>query len=300
VAKYDTDELLATVKRRGLIPANQVTFADADFLKDCSNELESSILPALVELRGEFLLATKSYAITANQATYRVPSRATGGTIRRLHILGSDGSIRELEERDQKEIARLGLNTAVGTPCFYVFDGAYIRLYPTPATTVDTLVVTYPIAPNRLVTVASVGRITGISVDRTVLTISGANSNLATATVFDICRSTPHFDHLEVDLTGTYATGGSTTVTFGSAVNSEIVVGDWVCVAGETASPQIPKELHICIGLRAASSALAALGDAGLSKKLLDEADAKEKKLYAMLKPRNKAAVPDITNDWWF
>lgn len=299
MAKYDNAELVATLQRRGLVPNNQPTFTTTEFLLDCSQEMDSVLVPKLLKSHAEFFVAIQPYSITEGEMYYRVPARAIGNKLRFVRIVAVDGSYRTLEERDPKDVTKLGLNElAYGNPQFYVFEAGNIVLYPTPSSTNgDTLQLGYYCRPGRLVPTTTVGIISSFNGDRTVVTLTGSVSAFTGITSFDIVRATNGFETLAMDKAGTYAAG---VVTFSSAVSSIVSAGDQICLPGEAGVPQVPSELHICIGLRGAAASLKALGDLELADKLVKEAEAKEKEFFEMIAPRNDAGAKDLTNDWWF
>lgn len=301
MAKYDAAELLATMKRRGLVPTNQGTFTDAEFLLDASGVLETAIHPIVVQSRGEQGQQTKDHALVSGTKKYRVPYRAAG--IRQILIVQSDGRERMLDEFDPRQMTELGINqNNTGAPLWYTLERDYVVLYPTPGETATLRIRYYP-TPNKLVGSAFIGVVTSKpAVNQVVVTIGASVGTTFNANaVVDLVRANPTFEHLDMDITITTNSGGGTpTLTFGANYNTDLEIGDQVCLAREAHVPQVPTSLHLPLALRSIGPALRAMGDHKLAKELEDEATALENSAKLLLSPRNAAATKDIADFTWF
>lgn len=300
MAKYDTTELVALMQRRGLVPANQGTFSTAEFLLDASAQLEAGFIPLLVQANKDYGVYAKDYAITAGQARYDVPSRSSMMGLRDIFVVATDGTVGPaLVERKPEELSRLGLNTlTTGEPEFYYLEHNEIVLYPIPSATTGTLRVKYCMKPSRMVLPATVAIIaTKPSVNS--VTVAAANGIVST-NVVDIVRAVPGFDLLDQDLTVTVAAGPPITFTFSASYSSRVAVGDQVCLARESAVPQIPAEFHLPLALVGIGPHLRALGNKKLADDLRDEAKELVVGILGAVSPRNRGATPDIASYDWF
>ena len=57
-AAFTSDKLIRSVKRRAMIPENQSTFLDADFLEFANEEISLGLLPSILRLHEDYLLFT--------------------------------------------------------------------------------------------------------------------------------------------------------------------------------------------------------------------------------------------------
>ena len=293
MAKFDTTEVFALMKRRGFVPTNTGSFTESDFLLAASEEIEAHILPKLIEAKSKHLFQTKTHALVASTATYRIPDRCAA--ILAVWLRQSDGRETPLDEEEVERIPFLGINAnQTGTPRFYTIEGQFLTLYPTPVGASGTLVIKYQLRPSRLVKVSEAGLITSVAGYPNSVAYS-AGSNLTGATVFDIIRA-KGFDLIAVDITGA---GGGGSVTATAQIPAEAAVNDYVCVAGETPIPNLPMGLHLPAAMRGVGSIIAAKGDFQLAAWLANEAEKKEAAVLNSLVPRNKDEQQDIVNPDW-
>lgn len=303
MAKWDSAELLATMKRRGMVPTNQGTFSDADLLLDATFEMESVIISALIEAHGEYAVQVAAdVPLVVGQDHYAIPTRSVGLGLRDMVLISNSGSIDPVYERDPKELARLNLTTLPAKPRFYYMEGNKIVLHPTPDSTYGSLRMKYHMRPGRLVPVTSARQVDSIgapSGGNIILTLaSNKPGSWSTATPFDLIGANPGFDVLAMDVTASAV--GTATVTVPAAATTGFAVGDWVALAGEAPMPRIPPELHLPLALRAIAPALRALGNKKLADDLVNESDNLIKSVVAIICPRNKAAEKDIVSYEWF
>lgn len=301
----DCDELLATLKVRGMIPESAGSWTDAALLKAAFDEAQTWLLPLLINARSEFLVKVEDIAVVANQGSYRPNARVAA--IRQVAFLRADGTEYELTEIAPPKKTEWGLQpTRTGQPQFYTFEDSVITLWPKPGAAGDSLRVRYHYRPNRYAVLADTCAITafpgGAAAGYTRLAVSSIPVAMNAAAAVDITRSTPNFDLLAFGLAPgvAIATAGTSidvlTASLPGAPNA-IAIGDRVALANYTAFPNMPPELHLCAALRAASSVVKSKGDKTLSESLLGEAVTKERSLLAgILAPRSKGNALRLGN----
>jgi hypothetical protein len=306
LALYDCDELLTKLKLRGHIPVSSGSWTDARLLEAASDEAEEWLLPLLVNARGEFLVKTQDIPFVANQRSYRPTYRVAA--IRQVSILRADGTEYPLEELNPPQKTALGLAPSrTGQPTFYTWEDGVLTLWPVPGSTGDSVRVRYHYRPNRLALPSDAVTISAIAIDTpsagyTRFTVSTIPAAMHAAPALDFIRATPNFDVLAFDVAPRVAisTGGTVIDTASSAMPSApnaIVVGDRIVLARYTPFPNMPSELHLCAGLRAAASAVRSRGDKAMADSLVQEAAAKEASLLrGILAPRSKGNPHRIAN----
>jgi hypothetical protein len=253
------------------------------------------ILPAIHEVRADFGVVTKDYAITAAQADYRVPSRAAFGVVREVSIIDANGvNGTDLPLATVEEMVRYG---GSGTPVRHVIEGDRIVLLPTPAATTGTLRVKYYRRPSALVAASTSAdeqphAITS-GATTTQITI-GTHAFDQTGETIDIVQAKPPFDVLAMDVPVT--TVDATTVSIGTAVTTA-AVGDYICGPGETPIPQLQAELHPVLAIGAAAEVLRRVKD-GQANAREAEFMAKLSAVVSAMAPRNHGETPRVVNHY--
>lgn len=230
---WTSTDLIARVKRRGIIPAAQATWLDADFLETADEEILSFILPLLRKVREDYYLQSTDFTIVAG-SEYRIPPRALGGALRDLQLLTSSSEVKHppritIDELDDE---------AVGAWGAYFFGGV-IRLLEVEPSDYPTLRMVYYLRPSSLVDPSAVGVVQSFNATAKTITLVSAPAAFTGITSWDIVRAKPGFDMLAFDKAGTIA---GTTITYSTALPADLEVGDYVCLPEQTPVPQIPAE----------------------------------------------------------
>lgn len=287
---FTTTALLASVKRRGMLPSSDQTLTTADYLAFGTEELQTYVMNLLLSANEDYATATADTTIVSGTNSYSLPARASNESLRNVLYLEA-GSYVPLIRTNPQDVPG---TTDTGTPhSYYFFDDAIV-LVPTPSAA-GTLRLQYFRRPSALVAASAAATISSINGARTVVTTTATIPSTITNTVtVDVVSHTPGFRILTMDaaLTGTVS---GTTITFSSALPASVVAGDYVCLAGESCVPQIPVEAHPLLAQRIVVKALEALGD----KKAADAEKTSErmsKSLLARLLPRTTGSIRYVVN----
>ena len=68
-----TDEVLAGVKRRAVVPTNQVTLDDDDIIKLIDDVIKVHVVPMVDSANGEFFVTSETTNLVAAQSKYDIP-----------------------------------------------------------------------------------------------------------------------------------------------------------------------------------------------------------------------------------
>jgi hypothetical protein len=292
VADYTTTALLASVRRRGLLPPTaDETLTTEDYLEFANDELISTVVPLVLSTREEYFVVDADITTVPNQAEYDIPDRALGMKLRDVRVANGSGRYLELPRLEPERVndyAQLA-NGVSG----YFLKANQVVLVPTP-TSATTLRVSYYRRPNRLVTTDAVLPVTGRT-SSTAATYAGTPPTTFTSgTSVDVIKHAPGFDSfLDGGVINT-PSGGTVTFTTGT-LPTTVTAGDYVCLAGETPIPQIPPELHPFLAQRVLVRALEALGS---QKQAVAEATAERMRVAALefLTPRADGSSRIIVN----
>lgn len=286
---FTSTELLASLKRRGFIPSSTNTLSAADFFKVVDDETQTYIVPLLLEVREEYLVASEDIEITAGTSEYFIPERAIAGKLRDLTLSDGNGGYKSLS-RFEPEGVDTFTSTSSGAGGFYLQGNKIILV----GSSTGTLRATYYERPNRVVATSAVGEITAINTGTKEVTVSGTcPSTFTTSVSYDFVKGKPGFDTLGKDYSASAV--GASSVTFSSTLPTDLAVGDFVCLAQETPIAQIPVELHPLLAQRVAATILQALGDPK-AKVAYDVAADMERRALKVLTPRTEGSSRYVVN----
>lgn len=289
-----TTLLLDAIKRGVTVPANQVRFSDADFLKFADEETEATILPMLTSIRQEFLVKNKTVACVANTQKYKIPYRAVGRTLRDLKLArSSDTTFIKTLAYVSPEDASVYTTTMSGEPFGFTVEGDFVKLLPTPLSSDLSIVYYYLLKPSYLVPVTSAGLITAINTTTGVVTISTAVSAFTTGATMDIVDGKSGCSVKAEDIVNTNVS--STAITFTPAdLPSDIAVGDYVALSNQTPVVQLPDELHQSLVQAVICRILEALGDSEMYSIAVERLKRKLEVAQQLLTPRVESEIPVV------
>jgi len=257
---FTTEELLSDIKQRAMVPTDQTTFTSSDLLRFATDELRMALLPTLLAEREEFYLSETgaTQSIVASQAAYQIPARAVGQMLRDVLLVDSDSRVYNLKRIEYDEIPNYQFS-GTGTPEFFCLRNNKIVLFPTPSTTAASaydLLTPYYTRPSKLIEVTAAAQVASMA--GSTVTVTSLPSTIANGASIDFIRDTGGFECLAIDQTITGVAG--TVLTFAS-VPTDLTVGDWVALAGQSPIPQLPAELHPLLAERVARKVMKSIGD---------------------------------------
>jgi hypothetical protein len=289
---YTVARLLADLRRRGQIPeSSDRSFSTDDLVAMVSDETQSYMAQLLMSVREEFFVTDYDVTTVANQSGYRIPPRAVGSKVRQ--VLVSNGSGYQILQRVEPRAKWDYQFSGAGAPVAYFLKGTTIELLPTPSAGL-TLRMQYFRRPNTVVYDDECGLITAINTGTRVVTISASVDDFSSSETYDFIRGEPGFETLAMDQAAAVS-GGGTTLTFTNTLPTDLAVGDYVALAGQTPIPQLPVEMHQLLAQRTVVKVLEAMGDPKVStaKSMCDEERARA---LTMLTPRSEGDSKYIIN----
>lgn len=249
-----------------MIPASsEGSFSRQDLLALMTEELQTYVVPMLMEVREEYLVVPYDVTTTTSQ-TYRLPPRAVGSKLRQV-LIGPNETNLVLLQRVEPKVQYTAYNAPFGLglgwnnvpyPVGYYFQNASIKTLGS-VTAGQLLRMMYFLRPNDLVDVDECGVITAINTGTNAVTVNSAPISFDTTATYDFVRSQPGFETLGMDRAATTVVGD--VVTFTATLPTDLVVGDYVCLAGQAPVAQVPVECLPLLTQRLVVKVLESLGD---------------------------------------
>lgn len=298
-----SNKLISSIKRRAMIPSDQVTFENLDFLEMLNEEILYFGVQHLMSTYEEYLVTFQDFPLTANQVSkeFKIPSRAIGNKLRGLFYVDTSGDLYELARialEDLPNYNNNAINFANGfSSAFYIQDNKVILVDEVPFSG-GSLRMYFYLKPNKLVEEKRAGKITAIDTISGTITVDNFPANLSQLGKVDLVQADSPNKILKYDLTPTATSAPTKSLTLNPAdLPSDLVIGDYLNFAGETIVPQFPTELHAILAQRVAVACLEALGDAqnlSLAKSRLEQM---EKSTLSTLDNRVESANQKIKNN---
>jgi hypothetical protein len=265
-----SNKLIASIKRRAMIPNNQDTFTDEDFLEMLNEEIQYFGVPQLLRTHEEYLLNSIDVPLDGRQR-YEIPYRAVGNKLRELsyvtNVSGVNGSntgeqIYELSRISVEDLPDYNnFSTTRYSQAFYVENNKITLLGEVPVS--DTVLrMHFYMRPNTFVLNNRAGVIQSLDLDAGVIVLENFPTAFSTEPLMDFIKHQSPNVIMAFDVQPLSVDSTSRTLTFDpDKLPSNLQVGDYVNVAQETIVPQLPVELHAILAQRVAVAALEALGD---------------------------------------
>lgn len=263
-------ELLASIKLRAAVPISNITFSDDDLLAFAQEEIELKLLPSILAVKEEFYVTLATIPLVDNQSDYEIPYRAIGNKVRSVFYEQQPGTMLSLAHVPMELINNYTINTFPYQFAGFVLENDHLKLVPRIASGAQgNLLLRYYLRPNTIVKMSRGARIR--SIDRTTGVVEVSNgatglnlvpSNITLNSQIDFIKGKSTNKTYSFDISPVSVNSAGGTITFNpSDIPSELVVGDWICSAGETVIPQVPPELHVMLAQAVACRILESLGD---------------------------------------
>jgi hypothetical protein len=266
----DSNELIRSIKRRAMLPNNQDTFTDEDFLEMLNEEMQYFGVPQLLRTHEEYLLVSTDVELDG-RSKYEIPYRAIGNKLRELSYVTNVSGISGSNSGEQVyELSRISVEdlpdynnftTSRYSQAFYVENNKISLLGEVPVS--DTVLrMHFYMRPNVFVKEDRTGEIQSIDTDTGTIVLNRFPTAFSTEPLMDFIKHQSPNIILGFDIQPVSVDSTTRTVVFDpDTIPSDLQVGDYLNVAQETFVPQLPVELHAILAQRVAVAALEALGD---------------------------------------
>ncbi len=303
--EWSLSGLIEAIQENALLPENQQTFTQANYLRFLNVESESRVVPWILGLNESYFLKVANIPIIQSNSTalatlntnssgpnvaYQLPADAVGKKMVDVAIINSNGSFLSLPLLTTYQ---LGSPTQVSFG-FWI-GGDQIYLYPASQfTSVNTIQITYPGAPLALcddTSLAPLGspssaEVTAINYTTGLITVATVPAAFTVGAAVNFVAGMPQFS-TEAVTTITAVAGD--TITVDPTVLKDfynrptVTVGSWVANAGYSPFLQMPGEARNLVVQATVVKVLRALKDVGakVAKQDYDELISSSLKIFS-------------------
>lgn len=256
-----TSKLIDSVKQRAMLPTNDKTFSEDDFIEILNEEMDTGIVPKVIKQHEEYYTVFEDIPTESGKTRYRIPYRAIGNKLRDIAYVDSAGNISELSRISLEELSEYQSNNVSDIDEVFYLESNEV-VFPRISAGTGTLRFYFHLRPNSLVTENKVGRITGINRTTGTITVSNFPSEFSNLPLMDfISHQSPNrIEAYDVQPVSVNVTAKEVVFNVDD-IPSELKVGDYLCQQQETVIPQIPVEMHTMLAQKAAIYCLEALND---------------------------------------
>lgn len=297
--RLSTDNLIASVKRRAMLPSTQVTFKDDDFLAFANEEMDLGVVPHILSFHEDYLLDTASLVIDGS-SRYKIPNRAIGNKVRDVRYRDSNGNLSEMTRIQKEDEMYYQFNSggvaSSGLRPFMIEADEIVMPQGSSPNTGGFLEIVYYLRPNELVAENRTARITSIDTILNTITIDSFPDTFGGETLFDITSSKSPYKLVAMDVSPTTLPNELNLFFTLTSLPTSLSVGDIIALSEETIIPQIPLELQSMLAQRVAIRCLEALGDSQGLQNAMAKLQEMEQKTGSLIDDRVEGSPRKIIN----
>jgi hypothetical protein len=289
-----TDRILAGVKRRAIVPTNQVTLDDDDIIALLDDVIKVHVIPLIDGVNGEFFVTSTNTDLVAGQSNYDIPYRSVGRTVRDVKMINtSTNTVRNCPYVEPEDV-HLYTDTALDYGHYFKGDQIYsVPDVPSTYSGDEAFQIWYKMRVSSLVKLANAAKVASISSPNIEVESVG---DIVTNSVVDFIQGQSGNRIHSIDKTCTNASG--TTLTFAAAdIPSDLAVGDYISLKGTSpVVTMIPDECSPWIERLGAREVLLSIGDDVGANQLNGGIDQERTNLLQIFEPRNEGEPKVIIN----
>lgn len=235
---YTTNDLINDILLLGHVPLGNNTFTPASVLRLATLELQTPVTKQILSTRGGYYLTYQDYTL-ASDGLYVIPNDAVAGALANVELIQGPTivPVNIIEESEQFSTIS---PTSTSYGCF--LKGNFVQILPTP--NVGNPRLWYLKRTSSLVLTTAASQVT--AVNGAVISVSTIPSTIIVGSILDACGDQPPFNILG---TQTVLTIVGTDITLSAPVTN-LAIGDWLALSGQTPVPQIPVEFRLILAQR--------------------------------------------------
>lgn len=296
---YTTDDLVASVKIRGMFPdVAEGSLSPENILLVATEELHSSIVPLVLSVREKYYETYLDQPMISGIDTYKLPERSIGSMVSCVQYILNQ-QVKALNPIDP--VNQVSTNTGLYPKAFW-FQNDSIVIYPMPNSTQGVIRLRYSQRPSILTGTINCAQISAVDQVNGTVTIARIPTGWVSGTMLDIVDGKLPFTAYAIDKEATAVTGFD--VSFASlplaadGIASRVKKGDWLVPAGYTCLPEVLNEFFPMLAQSTAVKLLEATG----ANEHLPAATAKLKaygeNAIRLITPRDQWGLKKVCSNW--
>lgn len=291
--QYNTEQLIANIKRRCAVPTSQLTYTNSDFTILANDQLQDYVAPLLMSCREEYFVTYVDVSTPAD-GVIPFPQEAIGCKARSICYVQQSSPLVlvNLPRIDLDIVAGVGfasLNTLAG---FYVL-GSDIVLFPASSVPVGTTLRIFYYKRNLfLAPPDEYAQVVSIDVGSNTIQLDSLPTNFEDGMALNSVSSVPNFAVTNSEMI--IDTISSPSIVVDTVEGLE--VGDYITEQGYSAIPQIPIEAHAYLSQLTAVQALIGLAAKSQADTAMAVAKEQREALLIMVSQRVDGSVKKIMN----
>lgn len=306
-----SDKLIKSIKRRGFVPNDQVTFTDEDLLEMATEEITIGLMEQIITARGDYLVYHVDIPIKEGVNKYDIPARSHGNKLRDASINDvndPDSVIYDLFQVDVENLSDIeNYYTYNSRTVFYLENNKLVLSQDLIKGGTYNLRMYFYMRPNKLVVNNRAGIIQSISdgvevinsenIDVKIISFTSMPKHFNSAIKYDITTHVSPNKILDFSLAPVSINLNLKTISFkASDLTEEIKIGDYVTQEEETIVPNLPTEYHPVVAQRTVRACMESMNDDTGYAKATAKLDEMEKQVFKIVRNRVEGAPKKIKN----
>lgn len=292
-----TNDIISSAKIRAMIPENQVTYQEPDFIRYMNEEIDNAIFPSVLKVHEDYYLQSETTPIEAGKLNYPIPYRASGNRLRDVALQDSSGNLYELTRISYGQVPQYKYLTSYGQFRYFYIQNNEVILVSTTISTDFSLVWGYYIRPNSMVSETRAAQITAIDTTTGEVTVDQVPTNFSSIILYDFIQTKSPNKIISFDIPVVSVNTTTDIITFDPTnIPSSLSVGDYLMQAEETIIPNLPVELHSIVAHRVAIRCIESFTDTQALANALTKLKEMEDNVYNTIDNRVEESPQKIVN----
>lgn len=262
--RMTSDELISTVRRKGMVPSDTSTYTDEAILEVLNEEIDVGLLQSIMSVNEEHLVNFEEQTLVPNKNSYRIPYRAVGNKLRDVALIDSSGNVCECTRISLEDLSDFSGNMYNSNLYSFYVQNDSIVFPSSEFTGFNKVRMYFYLRPNKLVLEEDSCKITAINTLTGVISVNNLPDDFSSLPSIDfiVDRSPNKILSYDIPITSVSLNSNPKTITIDpNDIPDDLVVGDWICKAEESCIPNIPTEWHPVLAQRAVVYIMESLGD---------------------------------------
>ncbi len=212
-----TSELINSITLRASIPITQVTFQEPEMLVFINEEIDLGVVPHIMSYHEDYFLVQDEIKLENGVDKYQIPSRAVGNKLRDITFF--DGGNRyEMTRVNIEDLVDRNSSFMPTTLRQFYIEGDEIVISPNLASTGNSLLVSYYLRPNTIVSENDVCYVTDVNKNNGIVSVDKYPEVFADTEMVDITAGKTPYRLIARELTPDGLVSPSNlTFTFGKS-----------------------------------------------------------------------------------